>query len=147
MAVGREKLLGYGIPRCRLFPAIAFVLNTALNMPGAPEGAWHVFTVVPILCQPRRAAPSSDHIPLLSGRPVCATMGATYGEIRHSESIECTCNRLSGSTFPNLILTHFLGFRLYRDGRRVGSALLARSTVALPIINQEMSVCHETRSA
>ena len=116
MAVGREKLLGYGITRCRLFPAIAFALNTALNMPGASKGAWHVFTVVPILCQPRRAAPSSDHIPLLSGRPVCATMGATYGEIRHSESTECTCNRLSGSTSPNLILTKFLGFRLYRAG-------------------------------
>lgn len=33
------------------------------------------------------------------------------------------------ATFPNLILTNFLEFRLYRDGQRVDSALLGRPVV------------------
>ena len=33
------------------------------------------------------------------------------------------------STFPNLILTNFLEFRLYRDGERVGTVLAARPVV------------------
>jgi len=33
------------------------------------------------------------------------------------------------ATFPNLILTNFLEFWLYRDGRRIGAAQLARSFV------------------
>ncbi|MFZ2419949.1 MAG: DNA methyltransferase, partial [Anaerolineae bacterium] len=33
------------------------------------------------------------------------------------------------ATFPNLILTNFLEFRLYRDGQRVESALLGRPVV------------------
>ena len=40
------------------------------------------------------------------------------------------------ATFPNLILTNFLEFRLYRDGQRVESVLLARPVV----LNQLRSV-------
>ncbi len=44
--------------------------------------------------------------------------------VEHSEQLE-----RYRSTFPNLILTNFLEFRLYRDGKRVATAQLGRPVV------------------
>jgi hypothetical protein len=38
------------------------------------------------------------------------------------------------STFPNLILTNFLEFRLYRNGERVDSVLAARCAPAVALV-------------
>ena len=58
-----------------------------------------IANVTLISSQPRRVTPSSDPNALSPARPVCATIGATYGESRHSESTEFRGAQITGNPF------------------------------------------------
>jgi hypothetical protein len=48
--------------------------------------------------------------------------------IEGTEQLERYC-----STFPNVILTNFYEFRLYRDGRRIAQAMIGRPVIAIKL--------------